>query len=96
MADFAMAAVEVLGVGLLQLERWLARIIRVKCDRGATLPERRQCSCALKRQAGQVIPEITCEKFKHRAERREYDETFPLVPSLAGFALWGRTSIDTV
>jgi hypothetical protein len=31
MADFAMAAVEVLGVGLLQLERrWLARIIRGK------------------------------------------------------------------
>jgi len=35
---------------------------------------------------------MTCEKFKHRAERRAYDETFALLPSL----LQGRTSIDTV
>ena len=61
-------------------------------DQGATLPERRQCSCALKRQAGQVISEITRGKFKHHAERQEYDETFALVPSL----LQGRTSIDTM
>jgi len=46
----------------------------------------------LKGHAGQVISEIICEKLKHRAERREYDETFALVPSL----LQGCTSIDTV
>jgi len=45
----------------------------------------------LKRQAEHVISEITCEKFKYRAERREYDETFALLPSL----LRGCTSIDT-
>jgi len=65
---------------------------RFNCDRGATLPERRQSVFALKTQAEQVISEITCEKFKHRAERREYDETFALLPSLPQ----GCTSIDTV
>ena len=65
---------------------------RLNCDRGATLPERRQSVFALKRHAGQVISEITCEKFKHRAERREYDETFALLPSL----LQGHSSIDRV
>jgi hypothetical protein len=61
-------------------------------DRGATLPERSQSVFALKREAEQVFSKITCEKFKHRAERREYDETFALLPSL----LQGCTSIETV
>jgi len=33
-------------------------------------------------QTEQVISEITCEQFKHRAKRREHDETFALLPSL--------------
>jgi len=47
---------------------------------------------SLEEASGRVRCEITCGKFKHRAERREYDETFALVPSL----LQGRASIDTV
>jgi hypothetical protein len=46
----------------------------------------------LKLHAGRVACAINSEKVKHRAERREYDETFALVPSL----LQGRASIDTV
>ena len=67
-------------------------LFAVKCDRGATLPERRQSIFALKRHAGEVNSEITCEKFKHRVERREYDETLALLPSL----LQDCTSIDAV
>jgi hypothetical protein len=43
-------------------------------------------------QAWCVAYETTCEKVKHRAERRAGNETFALVPSL----LQGHTSIDRV
>jgi len=46
----------------------------------------------LEAATGWVSSELTCEKFKHRAERRACDETFTLMPSL----LQGSTSIDTV
>jgi len=57
------------------------------------LAEKQLC---LEDAGGACCYEISSEKVKHRAERREYDETFALVPSLGVLLLWGRTSIDTV
>jgi hypothetical protein len=61
-------------------------------DRGATLPERRQVSCALKMPVERLAYEITSKKVKHCAERRSQHETFAPVPS----SLQGHTSIGTV
>jgi len=66
----------------------LTTLCRSRCDPGGAKAK----PLCLEVASGRVRSEITCEKFKHRAERREYDETFALVPSL----LQGRTSIDTV
>ena len=66
-------------------ESYLARIIRAKTAGKlrwrATLPERRQRSCALKMPAGRLAYEISSEKLKHGAERRAQNETFaPVLP----------------
>ena len=45
-------------------------------DRGATLPERRQYSCAMKPQAQRVDDENSGAKVKHRTEREHDNETF--------------------
>src|SRR6266508_5010715 len=63
---------------------------RWNSDRGVTLPERRQSSCAFKMPARRVVYEISSEKVKDCAERRTQNETFAPLPSF----LQGHTSID--